>query len=199
MSYLILLIAFVILLSILFTVWPLPQVLFLNEFFPFIFWKSFFFALLFFNHFFVCFLQEFYYQKQQLQDALTEQEKDLKLFEQICKAVLSEKELKRVSSLSNLSLPLTLTHSLFCFLLSHGFCHCSSFRSLIEVDGAKTKTSGCCRMWRKRPLPRPPLPPQHPQVVEEENCCLIFFLGSPNIQCWTLWMWCMVQISFLVW
>lgn len=41
-------------------------------------------------------MQEFYYQKQQLQDALTEQEKDLKLFEQICKSLLSEKDLKRL-------------------------------------------------------------------------------------------------------
>jgi hypothetical protein len=39
---------------------------------------------------------EFNYQRQQLQDALTEQEKDLKLFEQICQALLPEKDLKKI-------------------------------------------------------------------------------------------------------
>ena len=40
--------------------------------------------------------QDFYYQKKQLTDALIEQEKDSKLFEQICKALLGDKDFKKV-------------------------------------------------------------------------------------------------------
>jgi hypothetical protein len=39
---------------------------------------------------------EFNYQRQQLQDALTEQDKDLKLYEQICQALLADKDLKKI-------------------------------------------------------------------------------------------------------
>lgn len=53
---------------------------------------------------------DFYYQRKQLMDAMLEQEKDCKLYEMICRAVLGERELKKVIMLFSL-------FSLFCFLL----------------------------------------------------------------------------------
>jgi hypothetical protein len=40
--------------------------------------------------------QDFYYQRKQLMDAVIEQEKDTKLYEQICQSILNEKDLKKV-------------------------------------------------------------------------------------------------------
>lgn len=40
--------------------------------------------------------QDFYFQRKQLMDAMLEQEKDAKLYELICKSILSEKDLKKV-------------------------------------------------------------------------------------------------------
>ena len=44
---------------------------------------------------------DFYFQRQQLMDAMTEQEKDAKLYELICQSVLSEKDLRRVSAVTD--------------------------------------------------------------------------------------------------
>lgn len=40
--------------------------------------------------------EDFYYQRKQLLDAVIEQEKDTKLYEQICQSILNEKDLKKI-------------------------------------------------------------------------------------------------------
>jgi hypothetical protein len=42
------------------------------------------------------YVQDFSFQRRQLLEGITEQEKDVRLYEQICKSVLTEKDLKRV-------------------------------------------------------------------------------------------------------
>ncbi len=44
----------------------------------------------------LCGPQDFYYQRKALMDALVEQEKDTKLYEQICRSLLTERDFKKL-------------------------------------------------------------------------------------------------------
>jgi membrane-associated HD superfamily phosphohydrolase len=74
--------------------------------------------------------QDFYYQRKQLMDAMVEQEKDTKLYESICRSLLSEKDMKKVDMFTPQMKSLSLL--------------ANECRSWTAVASTKNATSGSC-------------------------------------------------------